>query len=336
VTGNHKPFFIVSAPRSGSTLLRLMLDAHPRLAVPPPGWLFDLVYPYLYSYGELAQPANLIALAEDILQTPTVSKWPVRLEPAALAKAASEPTFRGVYEALHVAYARAEGKVRWGEKTPRNAFWMDEIRTNFPDAQFIHIVRDGRDQAIDISDSLLWPYSVYSGANLWQRYVTAVRESAGRLPADSFLEVRYEDLCAAPEPCVRRMCEFLGEAFDPRMLAPHETRSARAWSTHPLHAKTAQPISTKFCEMYKHRLPAADVSVLESLIGGTLAQFGYPVSAAPRPVPARLAAQWLESDTVTNPENVPYRRWHEERRKERRSRGVWNDADRPTRLGGMN
>lgn len=333
---NRRPFFIVSAPRSGSTLLRLVLDAHPRLAVPPPGWLFDLVYPYLYSYGDLAQPSNLLALAEDILQTPTVGKWPVKPAPAALAAAARVPTFGGLYEALHWEYAKAEGKQRWGEKTPRNAFWMDEIRANFPGAQFIHIVRDGRDQAIDISDSLLWPYAVYSGANLWQRYVNAVRESAARLPADAYLEIRYEDLCAEPEAHIRRLCKFLGEDFDSRMLKPHETRSARAWSAHPLHAKTAQPISTKFCEMYKVRLPAGDVAALEALIGGTLQHFGYPLAGTPRPAPARLASQWLESDTVTNPENVPYRRWHEERRKERRSRGVWSDSDRPTLLGGMN
>src|SRR5690606_11826 len=131
-------------------------------------------------------------------------------------------------------------------------------------------------------------------------------------------------------------CEFLGEAFDPVMLSPHETRSARAWSTHPLHAKTAQPISTKYCEMYKTRLPAGDVAVLESAIGDTLKQFGYAVSAGGKALPARLAAQLLESDTVTNPENVAYRRWHEDRRKERRTRGVWSDADRDSLLWGMN
>ena len=336
MAGESKPFFIVSAPRSGSTLLRLILDAHPRLAVPPPGWLFDMVYPYLFSYGDLKQRANLLALAEDMLRAPTVSRWPIKVSPDALADAAREPSFSGIYEALHVAYASAGGKQRWGEKTPRNSFWMDEIRALYPGAQFIHIVRDGRDQAIDISDSLLWPYSVYSGANLWQRYVSAVRESAARLPAGAFLEVRYEDLCAAPEKTIRALCGFLGEAFDPVMLSPHETRSARAWSEHPLHAKTAQPISTKFCEMYKTRLPGSDVAVLDALIGDTLKRFGYAVSSAASPAPARLASQLLESDTVTNPENLPYRRWHEERRKARKAAGVWSDADRKSLLWGMN
>ena len=333
--GNLRPFFIVSAPRSGSTLLRLILDSHARLAVPPPGWLFDMVYPYLFSYGDLKQPQNLLALAEDILKTPTVGKWPLKLTPEQLARACREPTFACAYEVLHVAYAHGEGKARWGEKTPRNSFWMDEIFALFPDAQFIHIVRDGRDQAIDISDSLLWPYSVYSGAALWRRYVGAVRDSAERLPAGAFLEIRYEDLCATPEASIRRVCEFLGEAFEPRMLSPHETRSARAWSAHPLHAKTAQPISTRFCEMYRTRLTAADAAALEALIGDTLQRFGYPVSRSPRPIAPRLAAQLLESDAITNPENVPYRRWHEERRKLRKEKGIWSDEDRRSRLWGM-
>jgi hypothetical protein len=331
-----RPFFVVSAPRSGSTLLRLMLDAHPRLAVPPPGWLFDMVYPYLFSYGDLRQPANLLALAEDILATPTVGKWPGKPTAQALADAAGTPTFADLYAALHRLYARAEGKARWGEKTPRNGFWMDEIRALFPDAQFVHIVRDGRDQAIDISDSMLLPYSVYTGATLWQRYVSAIRESASRLPADAYCEIRYEDLCASTEATVHKLCAFLGEPFDAGMLSPHETRSAKNWSGHPLHAKTAQPISTRFCEMYKTRLPAGDVAVLGALIGETLKKFGYPLSSKRATVPPRLAAQFLESDTVTNPENVVYRRWHEERRRERKARGVWKDGDRDSLLWGMN
>jgi len=331
-----RPFFIVSAPRSGSTLLRLILDAHPQLAVPPPGWLFDLVFPYLYSYGDLADRQNLLSLAEDILSAPTVGKWPVKLSAEALADAAETPSFAGLYAALHRAYAQSERKQRWGEKTPRNTFWMDEIRALFPDGQFIHIVRDGRDQAIDISDSVLWPNSVYSGADLWRRYVMAVRDSARRLPAGAFMEIRYEDLCAAPEATIRGLCEFLDEEFDARMLAPHETRSAREWSAHPLHARTAQPISTRYCEMYKARLSGADVAALESLIGSTLARFGYPVSGHAHAIPARLAAQMIESDTVTNPENVAYRRWHEERRKKRKERGVWNDTDRDSLLWSMN
>lgn len=336
VAADNRPFFVVSAPRSGSTLLRLILDTHSRLAVPPPGWLFDLVYPYLYSYGDLGKPQNLLALAEDILGTPTVSKWPVKVDAQELVRQSEQPTFKGLYDALHRAYAQLEGKTRWGEKTPRNGFWMDEIHALFPDAQFIHIVRDGRDQAIDISDSLLWPNAVYSGASLWQRYVEAIRGYAGQLPASAFMEVRYEDMCAAPEAVIRRLCGFLGVEFEAPMLSPHATRAARAWSTHPLHAKTAQPISTRYCGMYKTRLPAGDVAAVEALIGDTLQLLGYALSGARQALAPGIAAKMLESDTVTNPENVAYKRWHEERRKQRKAQGVWQDSERDSLLWSMN
>jgi hypothetical protein len=335
-TFTHGPVFIVSAPRSGSTLLRLILDANPVLAIPPPGWLFDLVYPYLYSYGDLSNEKNALSLAEDMLATPTVKKWPIKTGAAELLASSRGRTFAGLYEALHVAYGTIGGKQRWGEKTPRNAFWMDEILENFPDAQFVHIVRDGRDMAIDISDSMLLPYSVYSGANLWQRYVTAIRESASRLTPHNFLEIRYEDLCAAPETVIRRLCEYLGIAFHQAMLEPNRTGSAQAWSTHPLHAKTAQPISTRYCQMYKTRLRPDDVHALEGFVGQALVQFGYEVSGQERKVPPRLAAQFLESDTVTNPENVEYRRWHEERRKARKETGIWSQDGRSSLLWAMN
>jgi len=334
--GQSSPVFIVSAPRSGSTLLRLILDAHPDLAVPPPGWLFDLVYPYLYSYGNLSDEANLLSLAEDVLATPTVQKWTITIRPDELVAAAKSRSFAGLYEALHIAYANLGNKRRWGEKTPRNAFWIDEIRELFPNAQFIHIVRDGRDMAIDISDSVLLPYSVYSGANLWQRYVLAIRDSGSRLSQSDFSEIRYEDLCADPISVIHRVCDFLGVEFHPAMLRPNQTKSAQNWSSHPLHAKTSEPISTRYCEMYKTRLPGADVEAIEALIGDSLKLYGYPTGSKRSALGNRLAAQFIESDTVTNPENVAYRRWHENRRKMRREMGIWNPADRASLLWGIN
>lgn len=315
-------------------MLRLIMDRHPRLAVPPPGWLFDLVYPYLFSYGDLRKDGNFLELAEDMLETPTVRKWPIETTPAKLAGLARSRSFAGLYEALHVVYAGANGKERWGEKTPRNCFWIDEIRAEFANAQIIHLVRDGRDQAIDISDSMLLPYTLYSGALLWQRYVTAATSSGRELGTDSYIEVRYEDLCAHPEKTVRELCRFLGEEFHPGMLSPHESESAKRWSQHPLHAKTAQPISTKYCEMWKTRLPKADAAVLEGAIGETLRQYGYPVTGQRGTLPRRSIEQMIESDTVTNPENVAYKRWHEERRRNRREKGLWSDRDRQSLMWG--
>jgi hypothetical protein len=322
------PFFIVSAPRSGSTLLRLIMDTHPALAVPPPAWLFDMIYPYVYSYGDLSEVKNLASLAEDMLEAPTVKKWPVRPTPAELVAAVEVPTFAGVYAALHRRYAEATGKTRWGEKTPRNGFWIDEILAEFPGAKFIHILRDGRDMTVDIAESVLLPYSLYCSALMWRDSVTAIRESAGRLGPDVVYEVRYEDLCADAEKALRGVCAFLGEDFAPEMLTHHEGSAAQQWSETPLHARTSRPINTDFCGIFRTRLGAGDLAQVESVIGDLLVECGYDRATEPKDIPPRLAAQYQISDTVTNPDNVTFKRWHAERRRERLARGVFTHEDR--------
>ena len=216
-----RPVFIVSAPRSGSTLFRLILDAHPRLAVPSPAWLYEMVYPYLYSYGDLSSPENLMALAEDIFENPFIKNMKLDITPRDLVSASTEPTFRGLYDALHRHYAERAGKERWGEKSPRNSFWMEEIKGDFPDAQFVHIVRDGRDMAIDIADSPeMLPENIYSGAHVWKDFTGAAHESGKRMGESDYYVIRYEDLCAEPENALKKLCEFLGEDFDATDAGP--------------------------------------------------------------------------------------------------------------------
>ena len=328
MSSSAHPFFIVSAPRSGSTLLRLIMDAHPALAVPPPAWLFDLIYPYVYSYGDLSVPENLREMAEDMVETPTVKKWPGNPTPADLVAAAETPTFAGLYGALHRLYAEATGKRRWGEKTPRNGFWIDEILGEFPGAKFIHILRDGRDMTVDIAESVLLPYSLYCSAVMWRESVAGIRESAARLGAGVVHEIRYEDLCADAEGVLRGVCDFLGEDFAPGMLTHHQTSSAQQWAETPLHARTSRPINTDFCGIHRTRLGPDDVAAVESVIGELLTECGYPLAGAPREIPPRLAAQCWINDTVTNPENVVFKRWHAGRRKERRQRGVFDPKNR--------
>ena len=333
----EKPIFIVSAPRSGSTLLRLILDAHPKLAVPGPAWLYEMVRPFSYSYGDLSQESNLLALAEDILETPTVKAWSIELSAADLVAVSPAPSFAGLYDALHIHYAQSTSKGRWGEKSPRNSFWIDEIRQDFPDAVFVHLVRDGRDMAIDIAQSTpMVPSNPYSGAHIWRDYNLAALESAKSLDDKSYYRISYEKMCAEPERELKALCGFLGEDFDPIMLKHHETSSAQSWSQHPNHAKTGRPISTEFCDMYLKKLTTQDRSALNYVIGDLLEQLDYPVEDSGRALEQRLAWQLLEVDYITAPWAITYRQWHEERRKERRSAGVWQGSERASFLRAIN
>ena len=204
-----RPIFLVSSPRSGSTLLRLILDAHPNIAIPPPGYLFHFLYPYMYSYGDLSDDGNFRELAEDFLAVPTIAKWPITVTVDDIVAGAPERSFRGVYEFLHGTYAETQGKGRWGNKSPRNGFYLDEIKALFPDVKIVHLLRDGRDVAIDLADADFQPHSIYCGALRWDECIRVVEDSSSRLAPESFLEIRYEDLCEDPEATLRGLCDFL-------------------------------------------------------------------------------------------------------------------------------
>lgn len=328
-----RPIFIVSSPRSGSTLLRLILDAHPNIAIPSPAWIYEYIRPYLYSFGDLGQELNFRDLVRDMIEMPTIERWLVDFTVDEVVAACPGRSFKEAYEYLHVKDATAKGKVRWGEKSPRNGYWIDEIKSEFPDAQFVHIVRDGRDMAIDISQSVsMRPCSVLMGSYYWKHYLTAIRDSFTRLDKVDRYEIKYEALCADPEVELKALCNFLGEDFEPAMLRHHKSKSTKAWAANAQHGKTGQPITTEFCELYKKCLHEHDARVLESVIAELLQQYGYPISGTPKSLPQREEWQILESDMISSRANDPYRSELEQRRLQRKARGSYSDADRDSLL----
>jgi hypothetical protein len=146
---------------------------------------------------------------------------------------------RGVFEAG----MQKTGKTRWMEKTPRSVIYMKDLHRLFPDAQFLHIIRDGRDVAVSIVENF-WPIGenpsenvsfreltrdVKNAARYWDYFVKVGLTAATELPPGTCLEVIYEELMSRPEQTLRKICEFIGEPFEKRLLAfpPKQDRQGR-------------------------------------------------------------------------------------------------------------
>jgi hypothetical protein len=142
------PFFIFSCGRSGSSLLSRMLNSHDRLAVPYESHLFNTFYPWLIYYGDLKNKKNQVRMVDDILSTDVLHDFSPRLESRQVIDSIERNDFGGVVEAVLSCWARTQQKPRWGEKTPKHINFWRQILRYFPDAKFIHIVRDGRDTAL--------------------------------------------------------------------------------------------------------------------------------------------------------------------------------------------
>jgi hypothetical protein len=163
------------------------------------------------------------------------------------------------------------GASRWCEKTPRNLLYADRLAAAFPDLRFIHIVRDGRDVVASMLAKGFWPIaaghefprmSAYRGPVELEsaaRYWTDVLElgdiiTAG-LPPGSYHEVRFEDLVADPRGQLKKICAFLDERFDERLLQ--------------------QDLSRHHIGRWRESLGSTEAARVEELTGPMLERKGY-------------------------------------------------------------
>jgi hypothetical protein len=278
--------FIVGVPRSGTTLLRLQLDAHPELAIPPETGFGTVSAAFA---GHRASPDELL---DALAALPT---WPdLGLDRQALGRPS------GVGDALRAcyrAYADRHDKPRWGDKTPGHARLMETLAHDLPEARFIHLIRDGRDVAASLRGLPFAPGdgSVRAIAADWRDTIAATRRAGERL--QHYVEVRYEHLVSEPEAALREVCEFLHLSFHPAMLRAHERaperlaelRSARVYEDGSVQlaggvtiaSRTAQPPDPSRIGRWRQTLSEHDLAVFEQLAGGALAADGYAPSYAP-------------------------------------------------------
>jgi hypothetical protein len=278
--------FIVGVGRSGTTLLRMLLDAHPALAVPPETW-FGWKARQLETEG--AGPA-------DFQQALTsLATWPdLGISHAELGEIVSEVrpwSLGGGLRAIFRAYARRHGKPRWGDKTPGNCLHMDVLSRLLPEARFVHILRDGRDVAVSMRGLHFAPRDRSAGAvaALWRDQIAQTRRLAGGL--EHYREVRYERLVGDPEAVLRELCDYLRLDFTPAMLRAHERASDRLQELRDvsradgsvlaadrrrlLLGGVAKPPSTSRVGRWRDCLSPAEVDAVEQAAGPMLAELGY-------------------------------------------------------------
>lgn len=300
---------VVGAPRSGTTLLRLMLDAHPALAIPPEtGFLRDAAR---LAAGDASARGALFASITQ--HPPEAPNWPdFGLEAAALhAALAAIDTFdvaEGV-RAFYRLYAARFGKARYGDKTPLYCLHLPEIEALLPEAHFIHLVRDGRDVALSLRENWFAPARDLAGlARHWTQWVSRARSDGAE--RRRYLEVRYEELVEKPQTVLERICAFLALPFDAAMLRHHE-RAAERLAEHGERLRSDGSVALSKTERarqqqralgppdrtriqaWRHAMTRDERAGFESVAGPLLRELGYDVAAPasrPEPAPGRAAS----------------------------------------------
>lgn len=271
-----KPIFIIGIGRSGTTLLRLMLHNHPRIAIPYEAPYIIKYYENLENYSDLNEEKNLRRLVGDILEEPNIKMWDHNIETERIVNNIEQRTFSGIIDAIYLDYARGKGKNRWGDKSGINLDRIYLINEIFPEAQFIHLIRDGRDVARSVIKQPWGPNDIIQAADWWGKYVMVGRRMGAILGKDRYIEVKYENLVLDPENELKIICSFLGEEYSPEMLTYYnKSDQAIPESKRTQHYNYSAKPDVSRVYAWKRETYRYDALIFNRHSGGMLKELGY-------------------------------------------------------------
>jgi hypothetical protein len=282
------PIFVVGANRSGTTLVRLILNAHSQIAIPD-----ELTYfgPTIHGIPlDHWRRPNLDAAAyeafiDQFLETncATLSK-DLDLTDVKDDILSAPPSLRTPYQTVLEAWANHHGKARWGEKTPANLFYVDYMLEMFPDARFIYVVRDPRAGVASMQRVSFFPDDVvFNALNRYKHWRAGHRYLNASVPPTQRMTIRYEDLVQAPDETVCRICTFLDEPFEASMLDFYEDaeRYMGDEAASNFNKAATTPISSDRIHNWCNRLTPAEVATIQSICTAEMDEFGYEPTTVP-------------------------------------------------------
>lgn len=289
--GTDRPIFVIGCPRSGTTLLQLMLHAHERIAIPPETRFVLTSYRARNDFGDLREEANRRALAAAITRERRTLFYDLGLDAQEVTEeiAAGPPTLGSALGTVFRAYARRFGKPRWGDKRPGYYEHLPALLRLFPSAQIVHLIRDGRDCVASLKSMPWFQHDIYAAVATWVEAIDSGRRAARRLPPGTYAELRYERLVEDPAQYLAGLCEFLGEEYDPAMTEPHKIADIAVPKRKTWHAENREQVTQARAGSWQERLEPGEVSLCEAVMGRRLRSLGYELSGAPRPPAAELA-----------------------------------------------
>ncbi len=278
--------FMIGTQRSGSNLLRLMLNELPRIAAPHPPHILQRLMPLVPNYGDLEKRENFAQLTEDVCQLVELNPVPwegVTLDRKEIQLRCRRHTLMAVYEAVYNTLAQAWEARSWCCKSLANIAYLPQIEAHFRSPRYIYLYRDGRDVAVSFRKAVVGEKHFYHIAKDWastQQLALGMRE---RIGPSRFFSISYESITSEPEMSMRLLCKFLGVRFDKSMLEFYKSDEARrAAESSELWGNVVRPIMTDNTRKFLRDASEGDIRIFESVAGDVLSALGYDLLYAPR------------------------------------------------------
>ncbi|MBQ0720401.1 MAG: sulfotransferase [Gammaproteobacteria bacterium] len=290
------PIFIVGAPRSGTTLLQYMLRSHPSITIPTgESHFFIPLFRQESEYGDLRQINNIRRVLERMYQQSAhfldTDLHGIKFDIEKLANTLHQQqpsSMAQLIAALFELNAAGENALRWGEKTPYYVLHMKLLLDKFPGAQFIHLIRDGRDCALSMFERKhdFRVYNTFFAAKYWEMYVEIGKETGREIGTANYHEIRYEDLLENPKTVMASICHFLGEDYSDSLV--NFEKSGEAGKT-PLLQK---PIQKSNQAKWRNQMTPKQIRMFDRTVADSLRNCNYPVTTDAEALSLPIKAFW--------------------------------------------
>ena len=273
------PIFMIGIQRSGSNLLRLMLNELSEIAAPHPPHVLQRMMPLVPRYGDLNRPKTFSLLVDDVCRLVELNPVPwqgVVLDRRNVAARCRKRNLVAVFGAVYDVMAEAWGAKTWCCKSLANIYYLPEIDNYFTNAKYIYLYRDGRDVAVSFHKAVVGEKHFYHIAKEWNEAQQLALDFSRNVPAERFFKLSYEELTTATEKTMRTLCKFLAVSYKPSMLAFYKSSEAkRAATASNLWENVTNPVMKQNSRKFLKEAREDDVRIFESVAGDSMDSLGY-------------------------------------------------------------
>lgn len=271
--------FMIGTQRSGSNLLRLMVNQAPTIAAPHPPHILERFTPLLPAYGDLQVESNFQRLVDDVVRLVEVNpvSWGVTFDRAAIRRRCRDNSLVAVFGAVMDHMAESHGKPDWMCKSLANVHFLPEIERYFgEDARYLYLYRDGRDVCLSFLKAVVGEKTAYHVASQWHTEQQLALECGRRVPGSQYLALSYEELTTNPESTLKLLCRWLCIDFNPAMLEFHESEEAnKTAASGKLWENVKKPVMATNCKKWLKGMTTEQIVDFESVAGKSLTDLGY-------------------------------------------------------------
>jgi len=275
------PYQMIGTRRSGTNLLRVMIDQLPAFSAPQSTHELEYFTPLAPYYVDLKDDDTFMQFIDDMCKCVELNpaKWDgVNLDRQHIFNLCNERSIVSIFAAINsTAAMQVKGAADWMSKCPNYISYSDSFEKHWgEDIKYIYMYRDGRDIALSFTKAVAGDKHHYFIAQEWAQTQRAARALKEKISADRFFSVSYEDLLANPEAICRATAEFIGQPYTHEMLEYYENKSAKiAAASSALWENIAKPINTSNTKKWLEQSTKHDIHIFESVAGDELEMLGY-------------------------------------------------------------